>query len=115
MPARGESAGRVAIVVNSNLYPLIEDQLVVWVSDINADGFEVLLVQATFETVQDLRAALNLAWHSEEGLVGCILVGDFPVPWYAILNEDGKVADNFPCDLYYEDLDGQFIDADAEG
>ena len=112
---QGESAGRVAIIVNSDLYPLIEDQLVVWVSDINADGFEALLVQATFETVQDLRAALNLAWHSEEGLVGCILVGDFPVPWYAIFDDEGEIADDFPCDLYYEDLDGEFMDSDSDG
>ncbi|MBN2208004.1 MAG: hypothetical protein JW759_01725 [Candidatus Coatesbacteria bacterium] len=113
-PLQGESAGRVAIVVNSNLYPLIEDQLIVWVSDINADGFEALLVEATFENVQDLRAALNAAWRSEEGLVGCILVGDFPVPWYGIFDDQGKL-DDFPCDLYYEDLDGEFIDSDSDG
>ena len=112
----GESAGRVAIVVNSDLYPLIEDQLIVWASDINGDSFEALLVEATFETVQDLRAALNWAWHSEEGLVGCILVGDFPVPWYAIFDdEEGEIAEDFPCDLYYEDLDGEFIDSDSDG
>ncbi|HUT02677.1 MAG TPA: C25 family cysteine peptidase [bacterium] len=113
-PLEQSREGRVAIVVNSNLYPQIEDQLVVWALDINADGFDVQLVDATFETVQDLRAALASAWQSDDGLVGCILVGDFPVPWYAIL-DDGEVVDDFPCDLYFEDLDGEFIDSDRDG
>jgi len=113
-PLEGESGGRVAILVNSDLFPQIEDQLIVWVSDINSDGFEALLVEATFETVQDLRAALRSAWQSDEGLVGCILVGDFPVPWYAILDDDFETTAEFPCDLYYEDLDGEFIDSDAD-
>lgn len=110
-----ESEGRVAILVNSSLYPLIEDDLITWVADINNDGFEALLVEATFETIEDLRAALRWAWESDESLVGCILVGDFPVPWYSILNEDGLCEAEFPCDMYYEDLDGDFTDTNDDG
>ncbi|MBN2208003.1 MAG: hypothetical protein JW759_01720 [Candidatus Coatesbacteria bacterium] len=111
-----ESEGRVAILVNSELYPKIQDDLIVWVQDINNDGFEALLVEATFETIQDLRAALRWAWESEEGLVGCIVVGDFPVPWYRIPpDESGYIIGAFPCDLYFEDLDGDFIDSDDDG
>jgi len=113
-PLNESREGRVAIIVNSELYPQVEDQLVIWASDINADGFDALLVDATFETVQDLRAALQWAWQSDDSLVGCILVGDFPVPWYAIRNAEGKL-DDFPCDLYFEDLDGDFIDSDSDG
>ncbi len=113
-PLEGENGGRVAVLVNSDLYPEIEDDLIVWVSDIRSDGFEALLIEATFETVQDLRAALRWAWQSDKGLVGCILVGDFPVPWYAILDDDFEIAAEFPCDLYYEDLDGEFIDSDGD-
>ena len=115
LPLDGETGGRVAIVVNSDLYPEIEDDLITWVADINSDGFEVLLIEATFETVEDLRSALRSAWRSDEGLVGCILVGDFPVPWYSILDDHGEIEAEFPCDLYYEDLDGEFIDSDDDG
>ncbi|MBN1592883.1 MAG: hypothetical protein JW941_06500 [Candidatus Coatesbacteria bacterium] len=109
------SEGRVGILVNSDLYPQIEAELITWVSDINADGFEVVLIEATFESVQELRGALQSAWLAYEGLVGCILVGEFPVPWYAILDSHGNVEDEFPSDIYFEDLDGEFIDSDDDG
>lgn len=111
----GDSRGRIAILVNSDLFPQIEDKTYRWVSDINRDGFEVVLFEATFATEQELRSALHAAWQSPQGLCGCILVGDFPVPWFSLLNDDGEVESEFPSDIYYADLDGEFIDEDENG
>ncbi|MCD6328384.1 hypothetical protein J7M28_12655 [bacterium] len=115
-PLLGESSGRILVLVNSKLYPQIEANLQVLAVDINAEGFSVVLAQATFETPQDLRASLVEAWESDEGLAGCLLIGDFPVPWFCIYGDTpGEDDEDFPCDLYYEDLDGEFIDTTADG
>ena len=107
--------GRVAIYVNSLLFEQIDAEVYGWVSDITADGFDVVLVEATFETVSDMRASMQEFWLSEAGLVGSIIVGDFPVPWFAMGGGAGVLPCDFPCDLFYEDMDGTFIDSDEDG
>ncbi|MCP4703315.1 MAG: hypothetical protein GY865_01795, partial [candidate division Zixibacteria bacterium] len=50
-----------------------------------------------------------------EGMEGCLLIGDFPIPWYEVMCWDDTYLSEFPCDLYYMDLDGTFIDDDSNG
>ena len=111
----GEMAGRVLILCNTELFPYVEDNLHIWAADMRSEGFEVLLVAGTFETPKELRDSLYDLWASDEGLLGCILVGDFPVPWFAHADDFDHDAAIFPIDLYYEDLDGRFMDFDADG
>ena len=114
-PLEGKSRGRVAILVNTNLFDQVQDSVYTWISDLGADGWDVVLIEAVFGTVEELKDELVSLWSSDAGLEGCILVGDFPVPWFRLESDFGSGVSEFPVDLYYEDLDGEFVDEDGDG
>jgi len=116
IPLEVAAEGRVAVIVNSDLLPEIENQLSIWLSDMALDGLEPLLVDATFEEPRDVRNYLADLWASNDGLAGCILVGELPIPWFCITSDfDSYGRAEFPFDLYYRDLDGEFVDLDEDG
>ncbi len=98
----------VYVLVNPSIYGGIAASLTQWTSDVESVGWSVAIYSASFPTPSDLRSYLS-------GIVdlgGCLLIGDFPVPWYEL---DVSGHEEFPVDLYYMDLDGIWTDADLDG
>ncbi len=105
---------KFCIIVNSTLRPQIQTSLDQYVIDLTEEGYEVETYETSGGTPEDIRAFLQGRYAL--GLVGCVLVGDLPVPWYeADCWDDPVEHEQFPCDLFYMDLDGLFIDADTDG
>jgi hypothetical protein len=102
---------KVCVIVNSALYSSIQASIDQYVSDLEAEGYTVVVYTASGGTPGDLRSLLQE--ESVGGLSGCLLVGDLPVPWYEMVDDFNGYAE-FPIDLYYMDLDGQWVDADAD-
>jgi hypothetical protein len=94
----------VDIVVNAKLYTFITAELDTFVQDLVAAGYTVQLDTITGMSHTQLRSHLA----SISGLVGAILVGETPVAWF-------ETDEEFPHDIYFSDLDGTYIDADADG
>ncbi|MCK4297291.1 MAG: hypothetical protein KAX28_11635, partial [Candidatus Marinimicrobia bacterium] len=97
------------IYVQPDLYNSIQNKLLVLAADWEEEGAEVLIYSASFANHTSLRYSLR----SIKALEGVLLIGDFPVPWfeYSELNEDSTYHhQEFPCDLYYMDLDGTWQD-----
>jgi len=44
----------------------------------------------------------------------CVLIGDFPIPWYETDFGDPPEHAEFPIDLFYMDMDGVFSDNDGD-
>jgi hypothetical protein len=110
----GSSRGRVALVVNESLYGEIEAHVDTLIQDLTAEGYGTVLLLASGEVPESLRARLS-DLHGE-GLVGAILIGQLPVAWFQMDNEwPGEDVEEFPIDLYFMDLDGQWVDADSDG
>ncbi len=107
---RGE--GLFCILVNSDLYGNIEAALDQYMIDVAADGFTVSIHTISGGTPSDLR--LFLQGKYGEGMVGAVLVGDLPIPWYEANCWDPVEHEEFPCDFYYMDLDGIWEDIDAD-
>jgi len=99
------------IFVNTDLYPDIETSVDQYISDLTNDGYDVKLISMTGGTPAQFRQYLQNEY--AEGMAGCILIGDLPVPWYETNCWDEDVS--FPCDLYYMDLDGIWDDIDSDG
>ena len=115
------SASLVIIIVNSSIQPSIQNSLDQYVLDLENEGYSVTIYAASGGTPNDLRAYLQ--GQLPNGLVGCLLVGDLPVPWYQVFDDfygyPGSVLSlyaEFPIDLYYMDLDGTWTDVyNAQG
>lgn len=119
-PARKDAPAKLAadpaiccVAVNSSLYPLIQSSLDQYVIDLTNDGYDVEVYTTSGGTPEDFRGFLQGRYAA--GLVGCVLIGDLPVPWYEAYWPDDGTHEEFPCDLFYMDMDGVFTDSDADG
>ncbi len=107
-PLRADS--KICVLVNSDLYPLIETSINQYVTDLVSEGYTVEVHTLIGGTPPDLRAFLQSLYAL--GMDGALFVGDLPVAWY---EEDCDPHEFFPCDYYYMDLDGNFYDNDSDG
>jgi len=105
----GQLFNKRVIYVQPGLYNNIQNKLYELVDDWEKEGAEVIIYSASFANHTSLRNSLR----SIKNLEGALLIGDFPVPWfqYSELTEDSTYHyQEFPCDLYYMDLDGIWQD-----
>jgi len=106
----GEGTG-FCVIINTTLYPLIQGSIDQYVLDLAVDGFDVEVHTISGGDPESMRAFLQTKY--AEGMEGCVLIGDLPVPWFEADCFDSHAE--FPCDLYYMDLNGLFIDDDLDG
>jgi hypothetical protein len=100
---------RVEIIVDAELAAsgLIAQKLNRYVSDIVKQGYQPAVTEDSFEDAAALRSYLA-SQYASGGLGGAILIGDLPIAMYEY---DGE---RFPCDLYFQDLDGVWEDSDND-
>ncbi len=111
---RDGGRGRVAVLVDDGLQGPLEGPLETFVDDLVRDGHGVILEAVAGGSAEELKAHLVELY--AEDLVGAILVGPLPSGWFEIANDyDEYGYVQFPCDLFYADLDGAWADADGDG
>ena len=108
-PLNKEAAVKIGILMNGDLYLPTKDAIDQYILDLTGEGYEVSVYYMGGGSPQTVRAILQGIY--AQGVKGCLLIGDLPVPWYEIIAD----ADEFPCDLYYMDLDGVWGDSDGDG
>ena len=116
MASVAAGAGNIEIIVDNSLYAggQITDSLNQYVADLQAQGYTPTLTTIAFATAAQLRTHLANT-HATSGLAGAVFVGDLPVFDYEIAAHVGWNYESFPCDLYYQDLDGIWADNDSNG
>lgn len=99
------------ILVNSAYYIFTQDEIAVYVDDIAAEGFSAEVHTTIGGQPQDLRNFLITEYYEKYGsaFAGVLFVGDLPVAWYDLS------GDQFPTDLYYMDMDGDYFDDNGDG
>ncbi len=107
------SGVKISVIVNTGLYNSILASLTQYETDLIAEGHTVEIITSSGGTPEDMRTFLQGKY--AEGMEGCLLIGDIPIPWYEVMCWDDTYLSEFPCDLYYMDLDGTFTDTDANG
>lgn len=109
-------APRVLLLVNSEIQTQIQVSITQYINDLEIEGYEVVLMSASGGTPADIKNLIK-NYYNTGGLTGCVLIGDFPVPWFE--HEDvypylgGRYE--YPIDMYYMDLNGNWIDSDSDG
>jgi len=114
--AKTSAAGtKFLVVVNSALYPEIVASIDRYILELAGEGYSVDFCLTSGGTPEEFRTFLQGRYAA--GIEGCVLIGDFPVPWYETFgcwDEPGE-TEQFPCDLFYMDLDGVFTDNNLNG
>lgn len=110
LPPAGDHGGRgdyACICVNAGLYPEVESAVSLYARDVAAAGTRPVVMTVDGGEPEEFREFLGLLHGG--GMLGVVLVGDFPVAWYEYGGEE------FPCDYYFMDLDGDWRDLDVDG
>ena len=108
-------SGNILVILNQKLYnPVTLDDIETYKNDLESEGYSVSIVLSTNSNdPAALRNFLYQEW-TTNNIDGAFLIGQLPVAWYemAITNDDGDTTgwDQFPCDLYFMDLDGEWLD-----
>ena len=103
------------IIVESSLYPLIETSLSIYQNDLLNEELNSFLISFEGTSVADMKAVI-LDYFNMEDIVGTVLIGDLPSAWFEMYEDfdnDGEPDGNlveFPLDLYFSDLDGEWYD-----
>jgi len=96
--------GEMLVLVEESIYNPLKTVIDRYVLDVGRDGY-----WATVHTIKGGKPADVKKYIKQQKPVGALLVGSIAVPWFEI------GSDQFPCDLYYMDLDGKWSDPDGNG
>jgi hypothetical protein len=111
--------GRIAIVIHSSIYSSVIDAVNDFSLDLQASGYSTIIRSFTQNApAQSLRTDLRTLYNQPDGLKGAILIGNIPYIIYELMQDWGSGVleyEDFPCDLYYEDLDGVWSDSLTNG
>jgi len=113
LAGNSRSGMKICVIVNTTLYDNILTSLNQYETDLINEGYTVEIITSSGGTPEDMRAFLQGKY--AEGMEGCLLIGDLPIPWYETECWEELSHTEFPCDYYYMDLDGTFTDDDSDG
>ena len=102
--------GLVLVMVSDLIYDDVKNSIDQYVMDLAYDGYWATIHVVTGGTPQQVRTYIK-----QKGPVGVVLVGSLPVPWYEMSDDFYGASTEFPCDLYYMDINGTWADPDGDG
>ncbi len=101
----------INILLYAPLYAETIDSINVYISDLENEGYSVQLDTMRGTDPLTVRNHLDSLLSSE--LKGAVFIGEIPFAWYEMSSAEGR--EEFPIELYLMDLDGNWIDSDANG
>lgn len=107
--APGDS-GTVVVIVQQSIASALAPSLDQLSANLGAEGYAVLHRHVSGGTPGDLKNLLVQLYDSA-AIDGALLIGSLPVPWFQVEDDFQTYGyAEWPCDLYYMDLDGQWLD-----
>lgn len=102
--------GKVLVLVNYDLYASVKAALDQYIQDLAYEGYFATAYKIKGGNPAGLRDFIK----GKSPLVGAVMVGALPVAWFEMA-DDFHGAAEFPCDLYFMDLNGTWKDPDNDG
>ncbi len=107
---------RVDILVEDSLFPFLTSEIDTFVNDLRQDGYEAAVYTVRGSSPESLRNFLIAEYQT--GMVASVFVGDLPIAWFQMIDDwnnnrrrdPDEGYEEFPCELYFMDLDGIWED-----
>jgi hypothetical protein len=109
------------VIVDKRLQGLLDTEIEQYVWDVTAEGQFTPAVRYWMPgSHQKLKEIIKESYdNSENGLLGIFLIGDLPGAWYEqdsdFGGDIGIMHEEFPTELYFQDMDGVWTDSDGNG
>jgi hypothetical protein len=105
------------VLVEDRILTALDASLTAWSAEILSEGHYngVTITPYTGGDAAYVRSLIASEYAA--GHTGVVLIGAVPVPWFEMDEPDWgpNTHEEFPCDLYYMDVDGTWSDADGDG
>lgn len=117
--SEGRNRANFLIIVRDNIYSSLQTSLQTYQDDLSNEGFNSILVSFSGASHIDLKTIIS-SYYISHGIMGAILVGNLPAAWYEYegLDDEGEpngIWSDFPCELFFADMNGTWTDADNDG
>ncbi|MDH5683977.1 MAG: T9SS type A sorting domain-containing protein [candidate division WOR-3 bacterium] len=107
---------RVDILVEDSLVSYLTSNLDTLVADLVLESYAPAVYSVSGSSPESLRNFLISEYRA--GMVSTVLIGDLPVAWFQMIDDwnnngirdPGEGYEEFPCELYFMDLDGSWED-----
>ncbi len=106
--AQHADGNTVLVVVADYVAAALSAELTQFQADLAAEGWNVTVQNMSGGTASDLKSYIQAI----PDIDGAVFVGFLPAAWF---EEDTWAVEEFPCELYFMDLDGIWADADSNG
>ncbi len=107
---------RVDFFVQETLVSTLQQSLDTLAADLARETTDVAVFSVSGTSAESLKALL--ASEYQLGMTSAVLVGDLPIAWFQVIDDwnsngihdPGEGYEEFPCDLFFMDLDGTWQD-----
>jgi hypothetical protein len=108
---------RVDFLVEASLAESLSAALDTLAADLAAETCAAAFYSVSGNSPESLKAFLVSEY--QDGMVSAVLVGDLPVAWFQLIDDwnsngvrdPGEGYEEFPCDLFFMDLDNDWYDS----
>jgi len=113
------SQDKIGVIVNKDIAAEIAPKIQRYIADlVSIEEVSVWLNNSDFNensSASVLRDSL-LHQYLNDNLTGVVFIGDLPITYYEIREDlGGGYYNSFPCDIYFMDLNGSWLDTAAAG
>jgi hypothetical protein len=107
-------SSRVDYFVQETLFSALQPSLDTLAVDLSHETTDVAVFSVNGTSAESLKALLTAEYQT--GMTSAVLVGDLPIAWFQIIDDFNNQGANdgyeeFPCDLFFMDLDGVWKDS----
>lgn len=108
------SKNNFLIITTPELWDTLQYEIKTYAEDVHAIyGYGIYVDVVSTNSPEQLKSVIL---NHENNLCGVVLIGDFVATMFEINNDHNKYGyRRWPCDLYYMDLDGEWLDSDSNG
>ncbi|MEO0184669.1 MAG: hypothetical protein ABIL22_03955 [candidate division WOR-3 bacterium] len=108
-------AGNVAILTQQSIAGALTNGINQLINNLQSEGYTILSYQISGGTPETLRTFLQNLYNTNS-IEGALFIGNLPVAWFEIANDFGQYGyAQFPIDLFYMDLNGDWLDTMSTG
>ncbi len=103
-------AGNVAILTEQAIAGPLAPEINQLSNNLQSEGYTVFTYQISGGTPETLKTFLQNLYNTQN-IEGALFIGNLPVAWFEIKNDYNQYGyTDFPIDLFYMDLDGNWLD-----
>lgn len=109
---------RICVVVHQDLQGPLSAAMAAFTADLSQAGFSTVVYAYQSGGAEALRDHFRSLYQETTSLAGAVLIGEVPYVLFEMMEDWGdglREYEDFPCDLFYMDLDGTWTDALEDG